>query len=281
MPKISVLMPLYNTKEKHLREAIESILGQTFKDFEFIVLNDSPNNTALDNIVQSYKDDRIRYYKNEINLGISESRNKLLELAKGEYIAIADHDDISLPKRLELENNYLDKHLDIGVVSCNFQFMNSKVITNYPLKNIDIKEALLSYNCLLHTGMLIRKSVLVSSNTKYESLYSPAEDYMLCIRLMNFTMFANIPEVLVHYRDDDDNTTNIHKEKMIDADLRCKCVATQYTAFKDILSSTCFWLYIFKYIPLLKIKKDTKALKVYLFGLIPVFSIIKRGKRHE
>lgn len=79
-PKISVLMPIYNTNKLYLKEAIESILNQTFVDFEFIILNDSPDNTELDDIVKSYKDKRIKYLKNEKNMGITLSRNKLIDL---------------------------------------------------------------------------------------------------------------------------------------------------------------------------------------------------------
>ena len=93
--KVSVLTPLYNTDPVFLREMIESILNQTFRDFEFILLNDSPDNREIEEIVRSYQDPRIVYVENESNLGISESRNKLLALSRGEYVAIFDHDDIS------------------------------------------------------------------------------------------------------------------------------------------------------------------------------------------
>ena len=120
MPKVSVLTPLYNTNPSFLKEMIESILNQTFKDFEFLLLNDSPENKELKKIVESYNDRRIIYLENEKNLGISKSRNKLLELAKGEYIAIFDHDDISLPERLEKQADFLDKNPGTGIVGTNF-----------------------------------------------------------------------------------------------------------------------------------------------------------------
>ena len=116
MVKVSVCMPVYNTKPEYLREAVESILNQTFKDFEFLILSDSPDNTEIDKIISSYDDKRIKYSKNTKNIGISESRNKLLKTAKGEYIAVFDHDDISLPNRLEKEVEYLDKNPDVSVV---------------------------------------------------------------------------------------------------------------------------------------------------------------------
>lgn len=108
MPKISVLTPLYNTEPDQLKEMIESVLAQSFSDFEFLLLNDSPDNTELESLVKGFSDPRIRFFSNEENLGISESRNKLLGLASGDYIAILDHDDICYPTRLEKEAAYLD-----------------------------------------------------------------------------------------------------------------------------------------------------------------------------
>ena len=107
-PKVSVLTPVYNTNPAYLRQMIESVLSQSFKDFEFLILNDSPENIEIENIIKSYKDERIKYFKNEKNTGISASRNRLLELAQGEYAAVSDHDDIMLPQRLEKQAEYLD-----------------------------------------------------------------------------------------------------------------------------------------------------------------------------
>ena len=225
MPRVSVLMPVYNTKEEYLREAIESILNQTYTDFEFIILNDSPENSDLDGVINSYKDNRIKYYKNEKNLGISKSRNKLLDLANGEYIAVFDHDDISLPERLEKEVEYLDSNKQIGAVSCNFEWMSSHKKTDYPTDNISIKFELMNGDVFLHTGMMIRKSVLNDNNIRYEEEYTPAEDYMLCMRLIKHTMLHNLKDVLVRYRDSEDNTTNRTIYKMLDRDMMIKNIA--------------------------------------------------------
>ena len=115
-PRVSVLTPVYNTNIEHLHQCIDSILNQTFTDFEFIILNDSPENTELESEILSYSDKRIKYYKNDKNIGISESRNRLLQLARGEYIAIFDHDDISIPDRLACQVEFLDTHPNIGVI---------------------------------------------------------------------------------------------------------------------------------------------------------------------
>ena len=118
-PKISVLTPMYNTRPDDLRAMIESILNQTYGDFEFLLLNDSPENHELEQIVKSFNDARIKYLVNEKNMGITKSRNKLIELARGEYLAVADHDDNSTPNRFELEVGFLDANPHIGAIGGN------------------------------------------------------------------------------------------------------------------------------------------------------------------
>ena len=193
MPRVSVLTPIYNTNPEHLRMAIESILNQTFTDFEFLILNDSPDNTELDDIVKSYSDKRIKYVKNERNLGISESRNKLLDMARGEYIAVFDHDDISVTNRLEQEVNFLDDNPSIGVVSSFMELFGEKNgIRKYPKYDADIKMWMTDNCSVSHTASMIRKSVLDETGIRYEEYYSPAEDYRLFARLMEHTKFYNI-----------------------------------------------------------------------------------------
>ena len=115
--KVSVLMPIYNTKEEYLRTAIESILNQTYKDYEFLIYDDA-SNIDLQSIVMSYNDERIIYKKFEKNQGISKIRNELVKDSRGEYLAIMDHDDISLPERFEKQVKLLDNNPNIGVVGC-------------------------------------------------------------------------------------------------------------------------------------------------------------------
>ena len=97
--KVSVLMPIYRTDERFLREAIVSVLAQTFGDFELLLLDDCPDDDR-ESVVKSYKDARIFYVRNDRNLGIAASRNRLLDLAKGEYLAVFDHDDIWRGRRV-------------------------------------------------------------------------------------------------------------------------------------------------------------------------------------
>lgn len=113
--KVSVVIPIFRTKEAFLREAIESVLKQSFVDFELLLLDDCPEDSR-EAVVGEFSDARIVYLKNEKNLGIAGARNKLLSLAKGEYIAVLDHDDIALPTRLEEQVKFLDANPEVGVV---------------------------------------------------------------------------------------------------------------------------------------------------------------------
>ena len=213
-PRVSVLTPVYNTNIEHLHQCIDSILNQTFTDFEFIILNDSPENTELESEILSYSDKRIKYYKNDKNIGISESRNRLLQLARGEYIAIFDHDDISMPDRLACQVEFLDTHPNIGVIGGwlqNFESNEGTFVT--PENDKEIKIALTEDCFIAHTSSMIRKSVLTNNNIKYEPEYTPCEDYRLWSRLMDITEFHNIQRVLVKYRWHENNTTtNMSKD---------------------------------------------------------------------
>lgn len=270
MPKVSVLTPIYNTNHDYLKEMIESILNQTFTDFEFIILNDSPQNQELKNIVISYQDPRIIYLENKTNLGISGSRNRLLKEAKGEYVAIFDHDDVSMPTRLQKEVDVLDQNSDIGVVSSNFVEYYSKKTTNYPINNIDIKSELVNRGCVVcHPAAMIRRNILVDNNICWEDEYSPCEDYMLWAKLVGKTMFYNIKEPLLRYRDHLSNTTHIKQEKMSDkSELIKNYTLKEYPNYvnRNINYS------LFGFIPLLRIKKYGNKTKYLLFGFLPIVS---------
>ena len=123
MVKISVLIPVYNA-EAFLENSINSILNQTYRDFELLLLNDCSKDNS-EKIIKTYTDSRIKYFKNDQNLGISGSRNKLMDLAQGEYLAIMDNDDISLPDRFEKQVAFLDAHKDITIVGTWGELFNN------------------------------------------------------------------------------------------------------------------------------------------------------------
>lgn len=273
MPKVSVLTPIYNTDSEHLRSMIESILNQTFTDFEFIILNDSPDNVHLDTIVTEYKDSRIRYIKNEANMGISYSRNRLLDLSEGEYLAIFDHDDISMPNRLETQVKYLDEHSEIGVCSCNAREIPANRSMVNPQDNLEIKHELVDHCVVIHSGAMLRKSVMTENNIRWEGNYSPSEDYMLWIRLMGVTMFHNIQEELICYRNFDGNTTSRQKEKMTDKTMLIRSVAQKNYPSFFVDNCRKSWVYMFGLLPFIKIKRFSTSTKYYLFGCVLIASI--------
>lgn len=257
MPTVSVLTPIYNTNHAHLRECIESILNQTFTDFEFIILNDSPDNDALEKLVLSYGDARIRYVKNEKNIGISQSRNKLIELARGKYIAIFDHDDISHPTRLEKQVNFLDKNPYIGVVGAWAHWFGKKdFIRKNPEYDTDIKICLTDVCAIMHTTAMIRKSVLIDNNIRYQEQYTPAEDYRLWGCMMAYTAFHNIQEVLVEYRCDMGNTSNQRHNQMAIAHESIKIqICNKYPMYR------------------LAFERQRRRVRVRLFGKIPLIKL--------
>lgn len=284
MCKVSVLMPVYRTKIEYLREAIESILNQTFTDFEFIILDDCPE-SSREEIIREYKDSRIVYKKNDKNLGISASRNKLLSLAKGRYIAIFDHDDISVPSRLEKQVLFLDSHPEVGIVSGQIEFIvGDHFVSKHPQFNLEIKKSLMHGNIVAHTAMMIRKNLLEQTGICYESLYSPCEDYMLVLRLVEHTMFYNLQEVLVKYRNSAGNTSHLQSNKMMDADALCKCFAYRqypYLYKQNEYIDDCnlyykeYWLRLLG-IPLIKIKRKFNKIIFMLFGIIKIITIKKK-----
>lgn len=132
MPKISVLMPVYNTEEEYLREAIESILNQTYTDFEFLIVDDKSTNNAPDVIAEyAKKDKRIKVIQG-LHKGIGFVRNLGIKEAQGEYIAWLDSDDISLPERLEKQVSYLEKNNDITICCTAFKIIPSNKIVVAP-----------------------------------------------------------------------------------------------------------------------------------------------------
>ena len=277
MPKISVLLPIYNTKEEHLRECINSILNQTEKDFELLVLNDSPDNLTLDSIVASFNDKRIKYLKNEKNMGITPSRNKLVDLAKGEYLAIIDHDDICVLDRFEKEASYLDAHPDVGVVSGQTETFGGKhCISNNPIKDEDIRLGLMSRCVLWHPASMIRKSVLTENNIRYEEQFSPAEDLGLWCRLIPYTHFHNLEDIVLKYRDHPSNTTKVQNNKRIAAVCRLTgIVKTQNPALYEefLLRATHVkHINLFGVIPFMRIVQKQEWTKYYLFGRILLWS---------
>ncbi|MBR5483018.1 MAG: glycosyltransferase [Alphaproteobacteria bacterium] len=266
MPKVSVLMSVYKTNPQYLKEAVDSILGQTFADFEFLILDDCPSDTTVEETIKEYDDKRIKYLRNDRNMGISDSRNKLIDLASGEYLAVMDHDDISLPTRLTREVAFLDSHPDVGVVSTRFeQFPGKHKKNKNPRFDKDIKLALMRTCAVLHPASMIRKSVLTKNNIRYEKEFTPAEDYALWCRLIKYTKFYNIPEVLFKYRRHSTNTSKIQAAEMTDTSHRIHAFVKRENPelYQEFLN------------------KATRTRRFCLFGGVPILTFIDRMQHHK
>ncbi|MDB5183178.1 MAG: glycosyltransferase [Candidatus Saccharibacteria bacterium] len=200
-PKVSVVMGVYNG-DKYLHAAIDSILGQTFSDFEFIIINDGSTDSAP-SIMKSYKDKRIRVI-NQSNHGLVYTLNKGVRLARGQYIARQDADDISLPSRLKKEVALLDNDQSLGLVGTFFTYIDDltekKDLTIcMPTKSLDIKRALYVTNPIGHGTSMYRRSVFTTTGY-YTSDYGPTEDLELWRRIADSWEIAIIPESLYLYR---------------------------------------------------------------------------------
>lgn len=184
--KISVIMPVYNT-EAYIWEAIESILQQSFIDFEYIIIDDGSTDKSYD-ICLGYakKDSRIRLYKNSENKWISYTRNKLIEYADTWYIAPQDSDDISESDRLEREFNFLEDNIDYGVVSGNNSIINEKWNCIWLRKySDDIKNTVLKKSPISQWSSMFRKHIFTLLGW-YDSTLSVAEDYDLWLRMYSY-----------------------------------------------------------------------------------------------
>ena len=208
MPKISVIMPVYNETENVLKYAINSILKQTFTDFELIIINDG-SVMDIDSVINSYDDTRIRYYKNEKNLGIIKTLNRGLDLAQAEYIARMDADDISTRTRFEEEVLILDENPQVGVVASGAVKFPSKLRIQAPQSSEDLKYLSMCYaNCVVHPSVMMRKSVLDNHNIKYSDEFWHAEDYCLWMELFKHTEFYTIQKPLVLLREREDSVSS-------------------------------------------------------------------------
>lgn len=199
-PTISILMPVYKTSQ-YLREAIDSILAQTFTDFELIILNDcSPDNA--EEVLDGYDDPRIVRYLGEKNSGLANVLNIGMQIAKGKYIARMDSDDISMPERLEIQVNYLESHPDIDLCSCGMKMFGARNDTwireSDPEK---VKVTALFFSPILHASSVWRRDSFDKAGLRFRQEMVPAEDYDLwCRALASGMKMVNLPDCLYLYR---------------------------------------------------------------------------------
>ena len=203
VPLVSVIIGTYNG-EKYLDLAIESLLNQTFRDFELIVIDDCSTDDTL-KVLEEIKDGRMRVIRNHRNLGIPGTLNKAIDLAIGKYIAFMDHDDVSLPDRLHLQSQFLDGHPEVAMVgsSCRFIDDSGNVVKDVQAKCDDatLRWRLLWYNPFIQTTLMVRRSVLAEiGGYSCDPMYKFSEDFEMMSRLALRYAVANLPQSLACWR---------------------------------------------------------------------------------
>ena len=197
---VTVLMPVYNGK-KYLKEAIDSILNQTYSDFEFLIINDGSTDNS-ENIINSYNDSRIRYVKNECNLKLIVTLNKGIQLAKGKYIVRMDADDISAPTRIEKQVAFMEQNEGVGICGSWFTAFGdvAESICKYKEHHNEILFKMF-YQChFCHPSLIIRKKVFEDLVIPFDKQFIHAEDYELYFRLSTKWKFHNLQDSLIKYR---------------------------------------------------------------------------------
>lgn len=201
-------MPVYNARA-FLNEAIDSILNQTFSDFEFLIIDDGSTDDSMA-IVESYLDPRIRFLPNEANRGIVYSLNRGLEAASGKYIARMDADDVSLPDRLALQSHFLDEHPEVALVGSNTILINATgdelEREYYPTSMREIRRAIFIHNPFAHGSVMIRGEAIRQVG-RYDHRFLHNEDYDLWLRIARKHQLANLKEHLLKRRIHNSNIT--------------------------------------------------------------------------
>jgi len=221
-------MPVYNG-EKYLAQAIDSILDQTLKDFEFLILNDGSNDNS-EKIILKYNDSRIIYVKNDQNLGLSYTLNKGLQLAKGKYIARMDCDDVSSHDRFEKQANFLYNNPAVGIVGSWTSIIGSQQISNDPTTNAELKVRLLWQCALAHPTVMMNSELLKKFGLRYDVNYKYSQDYDLWARAAQHFELANIPEPLLYYRQHEKQMSSTYGDLTVEEPLRTRLLQIQMLA---------------------------------------------------
>ncbi|TAH19339.1 MAG: glycosyltransferase family 2 protein [Cytophagales bacterium] len=217
--KVSVIMPVYNA-EKYITTAVESILNQTFQDFELILIDDCSTDASVQ-IIKAIQSSKIQLLHTPQNSGAAASRNLGIAAANGEYIAFLDADDWAYPQRLQKQVDFLDKNPAIGVVGTWTEIIdeNGKLIDEFvwEIEQSHIAPRLFFHNCFATSSVMLTKALAL---LQFDEEYPPAEDYELWMRLSTQTQFGIIREKLVKYLSHSQGISKLKQKKMKENTLR-------------------------------------------------------------
>lgn len=210
-------MPCYNCGQ-YISFAIESILKQSFHEFEFIIINDGSTDNTRDEI-KKFTDKRIRYKENPANEGNYSARNLGMLLAMGKYLGIMDADDIAFPHRLEIQFRYLETHPNIGCIGGLSELIDesgkSVGFIGRPLKNLLIKTYLLKDNYVTHPTIMLRSRLIKKHALFYNETYKYSSDYDLIVRISKITSIINLNETLIKYRRHSNQISSVKRMEQI------------------------------------------------------------------
>lgn len=217
-PLVSIIIPTYNWKKEWISLAIESVLSQTYKNFELIIINDASTNTVEKTILE-YKtlDSRIEYIKNHINLERSISKNKWILAGKWEYIAFLDDDDLwADDTKLDKQVRFLEDHADCWLCWCSVHIMNEYWVIEKknPMRETDeeIRNHLMQFNQLAQSAVIVRKEVFAFSGLFLDK-FIPSEDAELWLRISKYTKVHNLQNTYIEYRNRIWNSSNMNRSK--------------------------------------------------------------------
>lgn len=222
-PRVSVFMPVYNA-EHYLNESIDSILNQSYTEFEFVIVNDGSTDRSAE-VIKAYSDPRIRFIENTQNLGLIASLNIGLETCKGEFIVRMDQDDISLPQRIEKQVQFMDKNPEYGLIGCWFEDFGEAIenkVVRYSSDDTHIRIRHLYQTHIAHPTAVLRKSVIDKFNLRFDVDFVHGEDYAFWVQMSAHCKLSNYPEMLVRKRDHAQNVSNKYAQIQSDTCARVK-----------------------------------------------------------
>lgn len=229
-PKITVLLPVYNC-ELYIKTAVESILNQTFTNFELLIIDDASTDATV-SILKKFDDPRIQLIEKPLNSGYTNSLNYGLKIAKGQYIARMDADDISYPERFARQIDYLDNHPDVVVCGTTYKIVDNDKKIILPQDHEAIKIGLLWGNCVSHPSVMIRKKIVDDFSIRYDTSKEPAEDYDMWVRLLSIGKLHNLKEILLEYRVYGNQVSRKRAEEQKKNDIAAKLLLLQYLDIK-------------------------------------------------
>jgi len=278
IPELSVLMSVYNDS-RYISEAINSILNQSFQDFELVIMNDGSTDTT-EEIILSFNSPKIKYVASNDNKGLAVRLNEGIQHCKGNYIARMDADDISLPNRFELQVAFLKRHKEYVLVGSAYYKIvdeDNKGIRKQVPEYSKLKTKLLFGNNIAHPSVMFNKKIWLESNSFYDETYRYAQDYELWTRLILKYKMANLKEPLILYR----RYEGVSSEQKI-AISNSNFIKAQSQYIKAIFKIDNLELIANLSLFFFRPQKlnFVQGMKMYLFSVVQIFKNIEINKFH-